>query len=167
MKIKNLLIILLSLNGFIISSKCHSQAFTITKPKINITAESYGLGIDNFGIIDTNGKEILDIKNIKYGDRVNMAFYNINGFNVDYGYTHLRMTMSVINLTDNTIVLPSETLLDEKIAPEKLKDEYLYGYLTISKDFEKGKTYLLRLHLWDVLSGYYADLIWKFKANFK
>lgn len=164
---KNFCILVFFLSGWMIFHQVYSQSFTSTKPKINITAESYGLGIENFGIIDTNGKEISDIQNIRYGDRVNMAFYNLSGMNTDFGYTHLRMTMSIINLTDNLVMLPSETLLDEKIQPEKLKDDYLYSYLTISKDLEKGKQYMFRLHLWDVVSGYYIDLIWKFKANFK
>jgi len=144
-----------------------SQSFTVTKKKIGITGEAYGLGMDNFGVLDSSGKEILDIKNIKYGNQVTIAFYNISGFEVVEGLTHLRMTMSIINLTDNTIIVPSQTLLNEKIAPETLKNDYLYSYLTISKDFVKGKNYLLKLHLYDVNNGFYADLVWKFKANFK
>lgn len=145
----------------------HSQSFTATKKKIGITAETYGLGMDNFGILDSTGKEALDMKNFKYGDQATMAFYNVSGFEVNEGLTHLRMTMSIINLTDNTIIVPSQTVWEEKLAPETLKNDYLYSYLTISQDFVKGKNYLLRLHLWDVNNGYYADLIWKFKANFK
>ncbi len=154
-------IVLLSLvNSF-------SQSFTVTKKKINITGEAYGLGMDNFGVLDSTGKEILDIKNIKYGDQATIAYYNISGFEVIDGLTHLRMTMSIINLSDNTIIIPSKTSWDESLDPNTLKNDYIYSYLTITKDFEKGKNYMLKVHLYDVNNGYYADLIWKFKANFK
>lgn len=148
------------------SSKVGAQSFTASKPT-GLTAESYGLGIDNFGLIDSKGAEIKNLKDIKYGDQISIAFYNITGYEIKNGKAHLRMTTSVINSTDNTIIIGSQTVFDEDVAPEELKDDYIYGYLTISKDFIKGKSYILRLHLWDVNNGLGADLIWKFKANFK
>jgi hypothetical protein len=150
------------------SHTLNGQAFSKSKPKIGLSAEYYGLGIDNFGILNSQGKEILDLKEIKYEDQINLAFYNVNGFEVNNGLTHLRMNITIVNQTDNQVFVVSESLLDESMDPAKLKDDYIYGYMTMTKDFFiKGKTYMLRLHLWDVASGKGVDMVWKFKANFK
>jgi hypothetical protein len=145
-----------------------AQAFSKSKPKVGLTAEYYGLGIDNFGILNSQGKEILDLKEIKYGEQISIAFYNVNGFEVKNGTTHLRMNITIVNQTDNAVLVTSESLLDESMDPASLKDDYIYGYMTMTKDsIIKGKTYMLRLHLWDVVSGKGIDLVWKWKANFK
>lgn len=143
-----------------------AQGFSATKKKLNFTAESYGLGIDNFGMLDTTGKEITDIKNIHYGDRITLAFYNVSNYQVIQDLAHLRLTMSIVNLTDNVLLVASETLLDEAITAEKLKNEYVSCYFTVSDGFVKGKSYLVKAHLWDIKGGQACDLVWKFKANF-
>lgn len=159
--------LLLALLITTVQSDLYGQSFSKTKPKIGVTAESYGLGIDNFGILNVEGKEILDIKQIKYGDKISMAFYNVTGFELQDGMANLRLTMTVVNLSENSLMVTSQTLLDEAIKPETLKDDYIYGYLTMTTDFNKGKSYLLRLHLWDKVGGKGIDMVWKFKANFK
>lgn len=144
-----------------------AQTFTKTKPKIGLTAECFGLGIDNFGILNDQGKEVLDFKELKRDEKVKMAFYNVSGFEVKSGLAHLRMNITIVDQTDNSIMIASQTLLDEKLEPAKLKEDYIYGIMSMSNDFIKGKSYLIRLHLWDVNNGSSIDLIWKFKVNFK
>lgn len=144
-----------------------AQTFTKTKPKVGLSAECFGLGIDNFGILNDQGKEVLDFKELKRGDQVKMAFYNLTGFEVKSGLAHLRMNITIVDQTDNTILVASQSLLDEKLDPAKLKEDYIYGIMSMSNDFIKGKSYLIRLHLWDVNNGSSIDLIWKFKVNFK
>lgn len=167
MKQKLNILLLLVLLSASIRSHLYSQSFTKTKPKVGVTAESYGLGIDNFGILDSEGREVLDIKNIKYGDKISMAFYNVSGFELQDGLAHLHLTMTVVNMSENSLMVTSQTLLDEDIKPESLKDDFIYGYLTMTTDFNKGKSYLLRLRLWDEIGGKGVDMVWKFKANFK
>jgi hypothetical protein len=150
-----------------IISQAYTQAFRLEKKKVGVSAESYGLGADNFGILNGEGKEVTDIKQVKLGERVSLAFYNLTGYTVEDERSHIRMNMSVINLSDNQIIIAAQKVLDEKVKVEDLKEDYIYGYMTLSSDLIKGKTYLIKLQVNDVATGSYIELSWKFKANFK
>lgn len=145
----------------------YNQVFRLEKKKAGVSAESYGLGADNFGILNGEGIEVTDIKQIKLGERVSLAFYNLTGYTVENDRSHIRMNMSVINYSDNSIIIAAQSVLDEKVKVEDLKNDYIFGYLTVSPDLIKGKTYMIKLQVSDVVTGAYIELTWKFKANFK
>lgn len=157
----------LVLLGLLITSNSYAQTFRVVKKKVSLAAESYGLGLENFGLLNGEGAEVTDLKQIKWGEKITLAIYNLKGYTVVDEKSYIKMNITVVNTTDNQLIVAAEPLLDENIKVSDLKDDYIYGYMTMSKDFIKGKDYLVKMHVCDVATSAYVELLWTFKANFK
>lgn len=158
---KLLIIVLIFLN-----QPLFSQIYSVTDKNIGLVGYTHGLTIQSVGLYYDNGDRVTDLKKLKFEQKLKLVFTGIGNTTILDGISELVITTSIIDVMDNKMILV-EKILDLELTKEELETGYLSSDFTLASSLTKGKTYTIKALLYDINSGYYAELIWTFKANFK